>query len=99
MRKPRVAVLPVMFTPENRPAARTAQLQTSTAAQMSDTQDFSFIAEQLAWLEGYLRDMPASEETQRLEAAMASLKRAQAVMLELDHLSNAAQAPGSSPRG
>jgi hypothetical protein len=61
--------------------------------QMSDTQDFSFIAQQLAWLEGFLRDMPESEEAQRLEAAIASLKRAQAVMLELDHLSNAAKAP------
>ncbi len=66
---------------------------------MSDSQDFSFIAQQLAWLEAYLRDMPASEETQRLEAAMASLKRAQAVMLELDHLSNAAQAPDSTSTG
>jgi hypothetical protein len=45
-------------------------LETSTATQMSDTQDFSFIAQQLAWLEGFLRDMPASEETQRLEAAI-----------------------------
>jgi len=74
-------------------------LETSTDAQMSDSQDFSFIAQQLAWLEAYLRDMPASEETQRLEAAMASLKRAQAVMLELDHLSNAAQAPDSTSAG
>ena len=64
---------------------------------MSDNQDFSFIAQQLAWLEGYLRDMPPSEETQRLEAAIASLKRAQAVMLELDHLSNAAQAQEPTP--
>jgi hypothetical protein len=71
-------------------------LETSTATQMSDTQDFSFIAQQLAWLEGYLRDLPASEETQRLEAAVASLKRAQAVMLELDHLSNAARSPSST---
>ena len=59
---------------------------------MSDSQDFSFIAQQLAWLEGYLRDMPPTEETQRLEAAVASLKRARAVMLELDHLSNADKA-------
>lgn len=77
-------------------AARKAPLETSTATQMSDTQDFSFIAKQLAWLEGFLRDMPASEETQRLEAAIASLKRAQAVMLELDHLSNAGKAPDST---
>jgi hypothetical protein len=74
-------------------------LETSTATQMSDSQDFSFIAQQLAWLEGYLRDMPASEETQRLEAAVASLKRAQAVMLELDHLSNAARSPSSTSAG
>ena len=67
-------------------------LETSTATQMSDSQDFSFIAQQLAWLEGYLRDMPPTEETQRLEAAVASLKRARAVMLELDHLSNADKA-------
>ena len=77
-------------------AARTAPLETSTATQMSDTQEFSFIAQQLAWLEAYLRDLPASEETQRLEAAIASVKRAQAVMLELDHISNAAKAPQSS---
>jgi len=74
-------------------------LETSTATQMSDSQDFSFIAQQLAWLEAYLRDMPPSEETQRLEAAMASLKRAQAVMLELDRLGNAAKAPGSTSAG
>ena len=74
-------------------------LETSTATQMSDTQDFSFIAQQLAWLEAYLRDLPASEETQRLEAAVASLKRAQAVMLELDHLSNAARSPSSTSAG
>ena len=74
-------------------------LETSTATQMSDTQDFSFIAKQLAWLEAYLRDLPASEETQRLEAAVASLKRAQAVMLELDHLSNAARSPSSTSAG
>ena len=67
-------------------------LETSTATQMSDSQDFSFIAQQLAWLEGYLRDMPPTDETQRLEAAVASLKRARAVMLELDHLSNADKA-------
>lgn len=66
---------------------------------MSDTQDFSFIAQQLAWLEAYLRDLPASEETQRLEAAVASLKRAHAVMLELDHLSNAARSPSSTSAG
>lgn len=66
---------------------------------MSDSQDFSFIAQQLAWLEAYLRDMPPSEETQRLEAAMASLKRAQAVMLELDHLSNADKAPSTTSAG
>ena len=74
-------------------------LETSTATQMSDTQDFSFIAQQLAWLEAYLRDLPASEETQRLEAAVASLKRAQAVMLELDHLSNATRSPSSTSAG
>ena len=74
-------------------------LETSTATQMSDSQDFSFIAQQLAWLEAYLRDMPPSEETQRLEAAMASLKRAQAVMLELDHLSNAGKAPSTTSAG
>jgi hypothetical protein len=66
---------------------------------MSDTQDFSFIAQQLAWLEAYLRDMPASEETQRLESAIASLKRAQSVMLELDHLSNPAKALDSTSAG
>lgn len=66
---------------------------------MSDSQDFSFIAQQLAWLEGYLRDMPPTEETQRLEAAVASLKRAQAVMLELDHLSNAAHSPSATSAG
>jgi hypothetical protein len=71
-------------------------LETSTATQMSDTQDFSFIAQQLAWLEAYLRDLPASEETQKLEASIASLKRAQAVMLELDHLSSAGKAPEST---
>ncbi len=66
---------------------------------MSDSQDFSFIAQQLAWLEAYLRDLPASEETQRLEAAVASLKRAQAVMLELDRLGNPGSAPLSSSAG
>jgi hypothetical protein len=66
---------------------------------MPDTQDFSFIAQQLAWLEAYLRDMPESEETQRLEAAIASLKRAQAVMLELDRLGNPAKAPSSTSAG
>lgn len=66
---------------------------------MSDNQDFSFIAQQLTWLEGYLRDMPATEETQRLEAAVASLKRARAVMLELDHLSNADKALDSTSAG
>ena len=80
-------------------AACKALLKTLTATQMSDTQDFSFIAQQLAWLEGYLRDMPVSEETQRLEAAVASLKRARAVMLELDHLSNAAQASSLTSAG
>jgi hypothetical protein len=75
------------------------RFETSTATQMSDSQDFSFIAQQLAWLEGYLRGMPPTEETQRLEAAMASLKRAQAVMLELDHLSNAARSPSSTSAG
>ena len=67
--------------------------------QMSDSQDFSFIAQQLAWLEGYLRDMPPTEETQRLEAAVASLKRARAVMVELDHLSNADKALDSTSAG
>ena len=74
-------------------------LETSTATQMSDSQDFSFIAQQLAWLEGYLRDMPPTEETQRLEAAVASLKRARAVMVELDHLSNADKALDSTSAG
>ncbi len=75
------------------------RLETSTATHVSDRQDFSFIAQQLAWLEGYLRDMPPSEESQRLEAAVASLKRAQAVMLELDHLSNAGKAPSTTSLG
>ena len=66
---------------------------------MSDSQDFSFIAQQLAGLDGYLRDMPPTEETQRLEAAVASLKRARAVMVELDHLSNADKALDSTSAG
>lgn len=66
---------------------------------MSDNQDFSFIAQQLTWLEAYLRDMPPSQETQRLEAAVASLKRARAVMLELDQLSNAGKVPSSTSVG
>ena len=103
MLKPCVAVSPVMFAPENSHSVQRRCCANSPRnvdrPQMSDTQDFSFIAQQLAWLEGYLRDMPASEETQRLEAAIASLKRAQAVMLELDHLSNAARSPSSTSAG
>jgi len=103
MLKPCVAVSPVMFAPENSHSVQRCCCANSPRnvdrPQMSDTQDFSFIAQQLAWLEGYLRDMPASYEAQRLEAAIASLKRAQAVMLELDHLSNAARSPSSTSAG
>lgn len=55
---------------------------------MPQIEEFSFIAAQLEWLEGYLRKLPASQESSRLEGAVNALSCARAVMVELDHIGN-----------
>jgi hypothetical protein len=53
---------------------------------MTSMEEFSFIAAQLAWLEGHLRRSTEPEADSRMESALNALACARAVIAELAHI-------------
>jgi hypothetical protein len=61
---------------------------------MTTSDEFTFIALQLEWLEAYVRAQPPAEEAARLEGALNALVCARAVIAQLSTIGKEA---GSAP--
>ena len=57
---------------------------------MTSIEEFSFMAQQLAWLEEHLRTNTDPPQDEHMESALVALACARAVIVELAHLGSAA---------
>jgi hypothetical protein len=62
---------------------------------MTHIEEFSLIAEQLAWLEQHLRAQPPTAESDRVEEALKALVCARAVLEQLAQIGTAIEQPAA----
>lgn len=60
---------------------------------MTTSDEFAFIAQQLEWLEQYVRGLPPAKESARLEGALNALTCARVVIVELSIIGRDAAGP------